>query len=564
MESLCNCMLFAAGKAVSATGRVLVGHNEDDGGYMIVRHGYVPAAEWPEGTVLPAEPGCAAVPQAPHTLGYFWSEVKSHERGVSTSDTLYNECGVLVTSDSCMTSREDTNDSTRLTEGGVSYNLRRIVAERAHSAREALKIMIELVETWGYAPSARAYTVADKDEIFMMQIVSGKHYVAARVPDDMAVVMPNHYTFHRLDELPEMYYSADIISYAEEKGWYTPAVPGCHDDFDFARAYQSEKHWMDPVNVRRNRFGLERITNKSWADAESFPFAVHPIRKLTVEDMAAMLSDHFDGSECDRRDTPYRSPHDFDVRRTCTASTLEAYVCDFRDDPRRTMMWTAEGRPCQQFWLPVYPLVHIPEAFDPMQDPAADMARHLMEDREAVQYTGRGWQRFQDYGNCVEMVHGNIISRVDEVQKRFFADARVREAEIALSTDDTHLAEFSEGETARALGVMAEIEAEIRTGRILDSAPLSIPAEGEVTVAFSAPGNPAEDSLRLGSAHEHYYDQYAPAAPGSLRKTGENTYEARFPVAPLHKYAHPGLHRCFLGGQNGTATGFVAATLIRI
>ena len=61
-------------------------------------------------------------------------------------------------------------------------------------AREALMVMIDMVETWGYAPSGRCYFAADKDEAFMMQIVNGKHWIAIRIPDDHVAVMPNHYT----------------------------------------------------------------------------------------------------------------------------------------------------------------------------------------------------------------------------------------------------------------------------------------------------------------------------------------------------------------------------------
>ena len=76
-----DCMTIIVGKDASATGRVLIAHNEDDTGRCVVHHGYVPAADWPEGTVLPAEEGRAAIPQAAHTLGYYWSQVRAGSRG---------------------------------------------------------------------------------------------------------------------------------------------------------------------------------------------------------------------------------------------------------------------------------------------------------------------------------------------------------------------------------------------------------------------------------------------------------------------------------------------------
>ena len=59
------CMTFVAGKKVSTTGQVIVGHNEDDPPPLAIRHGIVPARDWPEGSCLPASAGhCATIPQA--------------------------------------------------------------------------------------------------------------------------------------------------------------------------------------------------------------------------------------------------------------------------------------------------------------------------------------------------------------------------------------------------------------------------------------------------------------------------------------------------------------------
>ena len=60
-DSAMSCMTAVVGKAASATGRVMVAHNADDGGRTKVNHAYVPAADWPRGERLPAEPGLASI-----------------------------------------------------------------------------------------------------------------------------------------------------------------------------------------------------------------------------------------------------------------------------------------------------------------------------------------------------------------------------------------------------------------------------------------------------------------------------------------------------------------------
>ena len=126
-----NCMTLIAGKAASATGHVLVGHNEDDGGHVVVRHGWVPPRDWEKGAVMPAEEGCALLPQVAHTLGYYWVEYRKDVMGLSNADGFVNERGVVIVSNSMGTSREGMENADCVKDGGVAFNLRRALAERA-------------------------------------------------------------------------------------------------------------------------------------------------------------------------------------------------------------------------------------------------------------------------------------------------------------------------------------------------------------------------------------------------------------------------------------------------
>ena len=185
---------------------------------------------------MPAEKGCASIPQAAHTLGYYWVEYRKDETGLSNADGFVNECGVVITSNSMGTSRESADNAACVKDGGIAYNLRRALAERARTARDGARILMELVDEWGYAPSGRAYTIADQSEAFMFQLARGRHYMGARVPDDAIAVMPNHFNLHGLNDYPEQFYPADLVTYAVSRGWYKPAKDG---DFSRLRFCQS-------------------------------------------------------------------------------------------------------------------------------------------------------------------------------------------------------------------------------------------------------------------------------------------------------------------------------------
>lgn len=214
---------------------------------------------------MPAEKGCAAIPQAAHTLGYYWVEYRKDETGLSNADGFVNECGVVITSNSMGTSRESADNAACVKDGGIAYNLRRALAERAQTARDGARILMELVDEWGYAPSGRAYTIADQSEAFMFQLARGRHYMGARVPDDAIAVMPNHFNLHGLNDYPEQFYPADLVTYAVSRGWYKPAKDGDFSDFDFAKAYQAEDEFFGPRNVMRQKNGLRIALDHPWS-----------------------------------------------------------------------------------------------------------------------------------------------------------------------------------------------------------------------------------------------------------------------------------------------------------
>ena len=368
------CMTFVAGKKISATGHVIVGHNEDDWPPLTVHHGIVPARDWPGGSVLPASKGCCAtVPQAAHTLACYWSEVK-FPCGDMNADSFLNEKGVAIVSDSGGNSTERMDDPTLLTEGGVKFNLRRAVGERAVSSRDAVRVIGELVEKYGYAPSARIYTVADKDEAWLVQVVHGKNYVAARCPDDAVTVMPNLFTVYELDAFPaaDLIMSSNLVENARRKGFWDGK-----GKFNFAKAYQGsyeygpDKAFEHPNNTFRFRQAIRLLTGKEWPEGKPFPFAVKPAKQtFSVEDMKALLSAH-NGPLKDGK-------HVLESWSICAATTIESSVFEFTPSARDTICHVALGHGCEKPYLRLRPFAEpLPAEFDESATAERRLATHV-------------------------------------------------------------------------------------------------------------------------------------------------------------------------------------------
>lgn len=297
-----GCTTVVIGRKASATGHVLIGHNEDDDKSIVMVHS-VPHEKHEAGEFVTFgdRPG-VKIPQVRETAGYIWSEVRRPNGGISFGDSFFNEYGVAVVTNSANPGKapEDENGSQDpyLATMGIGYGVRRLVAERAKTAREGLDVIIELVEKYGYF-SSRTYQIADKDECWAVMLTRGKRLVAKRVPDDEVYFMPNHYTIHALEssDKKNFYYTPDIVDFAIENGWYTPAKPGDYSDFDFAQAYQG----MDrPYNMARARNGWGILGfEKEWEDCVAAsnwrPFSFKAHRKYTIEDCKALLRSHYEG-----------------------------------------------------------------------------------------------------------------------------------------------------------------------------------------------------------------------------------------------------------------------------
>jgi len=166
-----NCFSILVGKDATIDGSVLFAHNEDDSGTNLVNWYKVPRLTHGNGENISLING-GEIPQVAETFSFLWLEMP----GQPFADSYMNEWGVTIASNWCEP-REETAD---LIDGSIGYYLRRIMAERAKSAKEAVKIAGSIVDSIGYANSGRTYCIADPNESWMMSIINGKHWVAQK------------------------------------------------------------------------------------------------------------------------------------------------------------------------------------------------------------------------------------------------------------------------------------------------------------------------------------------------------------------------------------------------
>ena len=313
------CTAIVAGKKASATGHVLVGHNED-GSNTFMRH-----------AMLPRRDGKAAA---------FWSEAKHPDGNDKVSACFYNEHGVFVVSNNGGVMREWGEEKYELpdegwfssVEGdGIGYNLRVRMIERAKTAREGVDIMIGLIEKYGYNMDSRNFLVADSEEAWILEALYGRRYIARRVPDDEVVVYPNCLVFNK----PR---AGDIVCKCfRQKG----------EDFDVIAAYQGPRTWKSAYNFRRWR-EMYRIAAGVTVDVkDDYPFSVKPSHAITADDVKRGLRSHYEGCDYEVRPRhPQKGPDV--VEPICRNTTVQSLVCELAPNITNTVMHLTVGRPCEK------------------------------------------------------------------------------------------------------------------------------------------------------------------------------------------------------------------------
>ena len=414
-----DCFSILVGKGASINHAVLFAHNEDDGGKQVVRWFKVPARDHKKGEKILLQGG-GEVMEVSHTLAYLWLEMP----GMKFSDGFMNEAGVVIASDACA-SREERPD---LTDGGITWNLRRLMAERAHSAREAVKIGGALVQKYGYASSGRTYCIAGPEEAWMLSVVNGKHWVAQRVPDDEVAVIPNYYTITRVDlkDTVNFYASPDLIAYARERGWYDPAKDG---PFSFRKAYGRPANQMNRGNITREWAALNILSAKQYLLDEPFPFSFKPARKVTIPVLMTILRNHYEGTPLDLTDGYKKgSPHYTKERTICTATTQYGFVAELRSwmPPQiGAVMWLAPSRPCTQAFTPWYAgITSIPRDYDG-GDYLKALKNHFHPDESL--YTlekAPAYTSFTEFCLYADSSYASLIAKVKPANLKFEADVR--------------------------------------------------------------------------------------------------------------------------------------------
>ena len=299
------CTNLIVGKKASADGSVMCTYNCDGWGFASPLS-YYPAGAHVAGEMIQLR-GNRLIPQASYTYGVVGL---MNDKQVTIVETTW-----------------DGREELRNPDGYFDYfTLMDITLQRAGSAREAITIIDQLVQEFGYSSTGENLTICDKDEAWIMEIIGkgkgnkGAVWVARRLPDDCVTAWANLSRIRKFPQAKKIdkklgyyivegdtMYSAECISFAKEKGYFTGDDKDfswreayCPIDFKSVRACDARvwsffRHHYDAAEMDKY---LPYI-NGQFDICDELPLWIKPDAPVSVRDLMSDMRDHFEGTALD-------------------------------------------------------------------------------------------------------------------------------------------------------------------------------------------------------------------------------------------------------------------------
>ena len=399
-----TCTNVIVTKGASADGSVLVSYAADSHTLFGELY-YHPAADWPAGSTLKIYDWDS---------GKYLGEIDQVEHTYQTVGNM-NEHQVIITETTWGGRPELADRRGRIDYGSLIY----VALQRAKTAREAIEVIVDLANTYGYASEGETFSIADKDEAWIMELVGkgtnirngvnankGIVWVALRVPDGAICAHANQARIGAfpLNDPDNCLYAKDVISFARRKGYFE----GPDEEFSFKKAYCP----VDFGTVRgcdARAWSAFNILTDGWftyydadgnavtKDASSYldyamgynldkdmPLFVYPKKKVSVKMVADVMRDHYEGTPMDMTQDigaggnalPYRwRPMEFEAvdgkylneRAIATQQTgfwMVGQARDYVPDIVGGILWFGTDDAATSYVTPIYTsITEVPECF---------------------------------------------------------------------------------------------------------------------------------------------------------------------------------------------------------
>ena len=384
------CTNFLVGKDASVDGSTMVSYAADSYALYGFLH-YVPAADHAEGAVREVKdwdtgkPLCT-IPQVAHTYNVVGN---MNEHQLTIGETTWG-------------GRPELESGEGIDYGSLIY----IALERCKTAREAIKCMTDLVAEYGYASSGETFSIADPNEVWLMDLIGkgkaekGAVWVATRVPDDCIAAHANQARFTTINfkDKENWMWSKDVVKFARKQGYYTGKKD---EDFNFQEAYAPYDFSGLYVCEARVWSFFRKFSNdmdkyfdfasgKTFVETggkyagERMPLYIKPNHKVSAQELKNCMRDQYEGTPLDITQGPDAGPWNSKLRYgslgfkldsvqywferpIATQQTAWSFVAQMRDYESAKaggIFWFGVDDAASTVYVPMYSTItEVPECF---------------------------------------------------------------------------------------------------------------------------------------------------------------------------------------------------------
>lgn len=372
MPQIEACTNLLAGKKATTDGSVMTTYAADSHTlYGMLTH--TPAAKHPKGSMRKV---------IEWDTNKFLGEIPQQEQTYNVVGNINEH--QLVIGESTWGGHPELVDTTG--NSIIDYgSLIQIALERCKTAREAIDMMTSLVNKYGYASSGESFSIADKNELWVLEMIGkgaekGAVWIAVRIPDDAISGHANEPRIRKVNykDKENVKYSKDLFSFARKRGYFN----GKDEDFSFADAFENHdtatRRGCDArVWSYFRRFNKDADKYYNWCVGKSnepMPLYIIPDRKVSLKEMQESMRDHFEDTPLAMTEdigagpnhVPYRwrpAKYEVDGKKYCheraiaTQQTGWSFVSQSRNwlpDPVGGVLWFGTDDTNTTVYMPFY------------------------------------------------------------------------------------------------------------------------------------------------------------------------------------------------------------------
>ena len=454
------CTNFLVGKDASADGSTMITYAADSYALYGFLH-YVPATDHPADAVREVKdwdtgkPLCT-IPQVAHTYNVVGN---MNEHQLTIGETTFG-------------GRPELEVGEGIDYGSLIY----IALERCKTAREAIKCMTDLVAEYGYASSGETFSIADPNEVWMMELIGkgkvekGAVWVATRVPDDCIAAHANQARFTTINfkDKENWMWSKDVVKFARKQGYYTGKKD---EDFNFQEAYAPYDFSGLYVCEARVWSFFRKFSNdmdkyfdfasgKTFVETggkyagERMPLYIKPNHKVSAQELKNCMRDQYEGTPLDITQGPDAGPWNSKLRYgslgfkldsvqywferpIATQQTAWSFVAQMRGyDSAKAggILWFGVDDAASTVYVPMYSTItEVPECF---KEGNGDMYNYSPTS---------AWWTYNIVANWAYTKYSAMMPDIKKVQAawedKFNSQVEAIDAQVA-NMDAAHAAEF--------------------------------------------------------------------------------------------------------------------------